>query len=414
MVARLRNSWHLLVPAFTTLVIGLWGLGTPAPWGDEQVTIDAVQYPLHHLWEAPLLPYYGVMWVWSIGGHLDDIAWLRLFSVLCMVGASVFAAATAKLLANAIAGVAAGLIFALAPLVERYSQEARVYALATMLVAAATWSLILALTDKRRRWWIGYAIALVAAAGMFPISLAVVPAHAIILTGFPEWQANLRRWFLWCLWLLPVAAAQVWMSTRFGFMHSNFAKPDLQAILGSPAIILGSTFGVAVVVLGLTTRIGLRWVLGTALGVASVAIVSWLSTSWWLERSFKPLTTLLCIAAGLALAKVGRAQVVAVLVVLAIVAFPELQAARQPEARGSDAREIAVIMDANGTKGDFVLQDQEALPWWTVEHILKDWERFTVTKTPVPGRYWELLVEPTCQDFREWKIIGEVPLRLCL
>jgi len=404
----------ILVPPLTTLGLGLWGIGSPGPWADEMVTIDAVQYPLHHLWELPLMPYYVAVWTWSFMGTLDDIVWLRLFSVLSMAAAAAFVALTARRLAGPKAAIFAGLIFAMAPFVQRYAQEARVYALATALAALATWIFVLATQQSSRRLWVGYALSLAAATIFFPLSLAVVPAHGLILLLNKAGREALRSWVFACFSLIPFVAIQIWMSTQYGFMHDIFDKPGVDALIGSPGIILGPVFGVAVIALGFMSQVGMRWVLGTALGVASIAVVSWISTSWWLERSFKPLTVLLVIAAGISVAQIRWRQVLALLVLFGLVAFPDLVGQRQHDARGEDVREMAAIMDAEGQIGDTVPEFPDPIVWWTVEHLLKDWDRFSKSEGPVEGRYWEIQPEPTCELFREWPVSGARQLRLCL
>ncbi len=47
-----------------------------------------------------------------------------------------------------------------APSVTRYAQEARSYATVSALVVIATYLLVRALEDRRRRWWVGYGAAI--------------------------------------------------------------------------------------------------------------------------------------------------------------------------------------------------------------------------------------------------------------
>ena len=66
-----------------------------------------------------------------------------------------------------------------APSVSRYAQEARSYATVSALVVIASYLLVRALGDRRRRWWVGYGAAIALGALFNLLALLIVPAHAI-------------------------------------------------------------------------------------------------------------------------------------------------------------------------------------------------------------------------------------------
>ena len=68
-----------------------------------------------------------------------------------------------------------------APEATTYAQDARPYAIVTMLATVATYLLVRALADGRWRWWAGYGAAL-APAGLFNLfSLLLIVAHGLSL-----------------------------------------------------------------------------------------------------------------------------------------------------------------------------------------------------------------------------------------
>src|SRR5581483_5733796 len=78
-------------------------------------------------------------------------------------------------------GLLAGLLYAATPQTTFYAQDARPYGLVTACAAVATYLLLVALADGRKRWWAGYgaAIALTGMASLF--ALLLVAAHAVTL-----------------------------------------------------------------------------------------------------------------------------------------------------------------------------------------------------------------------------------------
>ena len=78
-------------------------------------------------------------------------------------------------------GLLAGLLYVATPQTTFYAQDARPYGLVTACAAAATYLLLVALADGRKRWWAWYgvAIALTGMASLF--ALLLVAAHAVTL-----------------------------------------------------------------------------------------------------------------------------------------------------------------------------------------------------------------------------------------
>ena len=289
MATALKRWWFALLPAVVTLLLGLWGLGTPAPWLDELFTIEAVTEGLSsHFWDAPMLPYYAFMWSWTLAGNVIDDAWLRLPSVLSMATAAAAASVAARRLSTVPAGFTAGMLLAIAPGVSRYAQEARTYAPAAALVAIATLALVVAMTGGGRRWWFVYGGALGLAAIVLPMSLAAIPAHAVILRSAPAWRTLGRDWLAACLFLVPIAAVDALLAVWFGGTRAWLQPPGVSNLPEAVSLIGnseytgvgGTAFAVVLVVLAALSRIGLRWLAGLAVSVMAVFVLSVTAGSW--------------------------------------------------------------------------------------------------------------------------------------
>jgi hypothetical protein len=62
-----------------------------------------------------------------------------------------------------------------------YAQDARPYAIATLLAVAATYLLVRGFDDGRARWWVAYFVAMVALAAMNLLALVILVPHALAL-----------------------------------------------------------------------------------------------------------------------------------------------------------------------------------------------------------------------------------------
>nr|WP_089155065.1 glycosyltransferase family 39 protein [Micromonospora sp. NBS 11-29] len=172
------------VPGLFTLVVTLAGIGHAQPWRDELATWSAATRPLPDLVrltrtiDAATGPYYLLMHGWTALAGTSPTA-LRLPSALAMAAAAALTARLGALLAGDRAGLLAGLLFAVLPATSRYGQEARPYALATLLAVLATLLLVEALRRPTWRRWAGYAVAVAALGLLHLIALTLLAAHAV-------------------------------------------------------------------------------------------------------------------------------------------------------------------------------------------------------------------------------------------
>jgi mannosyltransferase len=182
-----------VIPGVLGLITGGYRVNVPPLWGDEGVTKAMAARSVSEL--LATMPhgdvvhgaYYLVVHVVETVAGSSSAAVLRLPSVAAMAVAAAFTALLAHRLATlagspdpAITGVVAGVLFALLPDVIRYAQEARSYAIVTMLAAITTYLLLKAACDGGR-WWLTYGTA-AALTGLFNIfGLLILIAHGASL-----------------------------------------------------------------------------------------------------------------------------------------------------------------------------------------------------------------------------------------
>ena len=177
----------------------LHGIAAKPFWMDEITTLHRARLPLGSLVMNSLtfhqLPAYFIVTSWVLPfGH--DEAWARspamFFGALsCVLGFGVARAA-----GGLAAGVAAGLLMALAPAMVQYGQEARSYTMLISAILVALWGLVL---------------------------LAKDPDGA----ARPVWTKE-SKWGAWAAYTLGTAAAlNVLSAALFWFLAANLAAPVL-------------------------------------------------------------------------------------------------------------------------------------------------------------------------------------------
>ena len=186
------------IPGILGLITGVYHLGVPPLWRDEAATKAIASRPVGQI--LATMPhddvvhgaYYLVVHVFiRLFGSANGA--LRLPSAIAAAVACAVTALVAQRLAAgagrpagpsgsaALTGVTAGAVLALLPAMIRYAQEARSYAIVTMLAAIATYLLLRAIDGGRPRGWAAYGVA-VFLTGLFNIfGLLIVVAHGLTL-----------------------------------------------------------------------------------------------------------------------------------------------------------------------------------------------------------------------------------------
>ncbi|XTZ14848.1 glycosyltransferase family 39 protein [Micromonospora echinospora] len=369
-----RPVW--LWPTLLTLVVTSTGVGYAQPWRDELATWSAATRPLPDLArlaatvDATVAPYYLLLhgWVAVFG---DSVTALRAPSVLAVTGAAGLTAVLGERLFGTRAGRLGGLLFAVLPSTSRYGQEARPYALATLLAVAATVLLVTALRRPGRRRWAAYATVVTALGLTHLVALALLAAHALAVRG------TVRRWLLA---LVPAALAAVplaLLARRQQSRQLSWVDParlgDLAGLPGSltaSAVVGGLLVGLAVVGAASSgsgggpaqTTAAPRWgwiMLAAVAAPAALLFVAGLVSAVWVPRYLVFTTPFLCLPAGALLASVRPVPALAVVGVTAALGAPAQLDLRRthdwPRSAQVDYRAAARIVAAGQRPGDGVV-----------------------------------------------------------
>ena len=183
----------VIVAAATMAGLGLWGLARHSSMGNDEVaTRWAALLSLHQL--AHLLntvdavhgTYYLIMHGWMAVGTSPAV--IRIPSVISMTAAVAMTVIIARrLTGSGRAGLFAGLIMALTPVISYYAQTARSYALVMACVLGSTLALMRAMRaeaggetgEQIARRWLIYGALLTLSGYLNELSLLVLTAHAI-------------------------------------------------------------------------------------------------------------------------------------------------------------------------------------------------------------------------------------------
>ncbi|WP_232110111.1 glycosyltransferase family 39 protein [Streptomyces buecherae] len=184
---RARPYALVLLPAVLTLATGLWGLEREhSMWRDESTTYQVAHRDLgamlRTLGTVDVVHGLYYLLMYAVFACWDGGLWaLRLPSVLAMAGAAAGVALIGRRLAGPGAGLAAGLVFALLPPVQRYAQEGRSYALVCACVVWGTYLLLRAVAGRTRRAWWGYAATMALACLLHEFAVLALLAHGLTL-----------------------------------------------------------------------------------------------------------------------------------------------------------------------------------------------------------------------------------------
>ncbi|WP_329429671.1 glycosyltransferase family 39 protein [Streptosporangium sp. NBC_01495] len=172
-----------MIPAVAAMLIGLWGITTPSFWRDESVSTLAAAMPIGDLWHlldsidrVHALYYLLLRPVAALS--TGELA-MRLPSVVATAAAAYGIAVLGRKLATPGAGLLAASLYVVLPMVSRYAQEVRSYAIVTAVAVLATWVLIEATRRSSRRWYLAYGACLVLLGWFHVYALLLVVAHVV-------------------------------------------------------------------------------------------------------------------------------------------------------------------------------------------------------------------------------------------
>jgi mannosyltransferase len=333
-----------LVPATLTATVGLIGLAVPDAGPGERLTRTVAALAPERIVEsardtdAVNAFYYLLVHFWAgIAG--DDLVSLRLPSVVAMALAAGLTGELGRRMLTRGTGLCAGLLLTALPVVSRWAQEARPYALAFLCATAAT--LLLYRTLDQPRWWrwTGYGL-LVALAGLFHVTaLLILAGHAY--TVLSRWLLSRQPGLFW--WLPVTVLSLVPPAPLISLAVRQHAadltwRPHLpwEIARSAPEALLGSV-AAGLLVLGLA--LAARWPdrslireLAVLAAVPPVLLVgaAFLTGPVWAPQYALPAAVPLVLCAAAAVRGLRFRAVVAVLAV-ALLAIPQQRAIRAPD-----------------------------------------------------------------------------------
>ncbi|WP_344745188.1 glycosyltransferase family 39 protein [Streptosporangium vulgare] len=356
------------------LLIGLWGITTPSFWRDESVSAMAAAMPLDDLWhlldsiDRVHALYYLLLRPFA-AFSTGELA-MRLPSVVATAAAAYGVAVLGRKLAAPGAGLVAGLLYAALPMVSRYAQEARSYAIVTAVAVLATWVLAEATRRSSPRWYLAYGACLVLLGWFHVYALLLVVAHVVTVVLFrysapsPS-PSSSRPDLVWFAGALTVAVAGIaplallaagqreaqlsWLKptklTDVAWFGEEVAGTVWVALLLVALMLLGAFSG------GRLAAVALPWALLPFVSMA-ISIV---------YPVFNPRYVLFAVPAMALLAGAGlnalrpRALGWIGLVLVAALTVPTHLTIREPDRRPDNLRDMAATLLARQRPGDAVL-----------------------------------------------------------
>ncbi|GAB3674697.1 glycosyltransferase family 39 protein [Actinocorallia lasiicapitis] len=378
-----------LLTAVLALAVAWWGLTAPSLWRDEAVTADVAGRSLPDLLrtlthiDAVHGLYYLLMKIpVTLAG---DQAWaLRLPSTLAAAGTAALTVLLGRRLGSERLGITAGVLVALSPMMTRYAQEARQYALVAFLAVLATSLLTRA---ESRRGWIGYGLSVLLLGFTHLFALFLLPAHlATVLLGRRPW----RPWAVTVgAALLPVAGLAL-LARRQSYQIDWIESPrpkDLLHLLGSLSLVPALCVPAAILLImalwkwSPLAETALPWLVLPPVLLLLISLVH----PTYVERYVLFCVPAACLLLAAGLERLPWKAAVPLVVIAAIVTVPKHQTLRDPHrARLDDLRELSRIIAAHDRPGDAVVYtDPRFRPVAAASPALASLDDVLLAKSPV-------------------------------
>ncbi|MDG4824879.1 glycosyltransferase family 39 protein [Asanoa sp. WMMD1127] len=356
-----RIAW--IAPAALTLALCLISLTRAGLWADELATWGNTTVSWGEFWhqlkgtDASIGPFYVLIRIWTAVFGDSDLA-LRLPSVLAMAGAAAIIGRLGIRLGSWRVGLLAGITFAILPIVTRFGQEARPYALATFFAALATLLLLRMLEGFTLGIAMAYAAAVAAVGLMHLVALLLLAAHGLAVL-------LLKRKLLW-RWipsafagLLPLIPIVLIGRRQQGNQIGWIPFTDLHQIQAYGLEFFGGALiGGAMLALGVAAVSRERGaVVGISIGVVPVVTLMALGSvaHLWQQRYVLYTVVGWAVLVGLLLAKRSVVAAVSTLAALAILALPGHVEVRKPSFRYQDTKAVVALIDRDFQPGDGIV-----------------------------------------------------------
>lgn len=371
--------------ACAALLIYCWHISVPEPWRDEAVTVGVAHRSWAGLWtllrhqDAVHGLYYAI--VNSLVGVLPGpdspertLLIARLVSAACMAGVvALLPLLAAKARLPRYSGVVAAAVLMVHPWANRFAQEARPSALATLAVTLATLALLS--LGARQASDLRYGAAIIAMALSSTITLLALVAHGVFAVALEP--AVRRRWAAATLGALAALAPFLVLAVSQRAQVAWTVRPTLHSLMAGSYTLAGGTPTMAVMCASMIGLLAVALFRGAATPGA-LLVLAWslapplllflLSQAhpFWSERYLTYVLPGVALAVGAgtghAMSLLGRwrrrTSVMAATAALCACLLPGLmvdQALRAPHARGEDVVGVSTALCEHAHAGDGVL-----------------------------------------------------------
>lgn len=367
---RARQTWFMIaVPALISFALGYRRADNTRLWLDEFATWSVARRSWSEIFEllgnldAVHTVYYLFMHGWlSIFGE-SELS-LRMPSLLAMAAATGLVVALGQRMFTPMAGLCAGVLFALTPTVTNTAQYARGYSLSIMFAAGSTLALIAALDTPSTWRWLTYGILVVFMGALHLIAILLVAAHGFL--AVQRAMAGKRSLLLWWFAATSCALAAISPLIYVGLSQkSQILARQVPQLSQFPAF-LGDLFGtvlIAGVFIGLAVAaqhharhwLGLLLVwavfpMAVVFAVSYVLTSRYHAQSYWEARYVLFCLPAVALLAGLALSKIQRWVVTVALVAGIAISIQPFVDLRGED--GSGKLQAAQFLQSNVRVGD--------------------------------------------------------------
>ena len=410
---------YVLAPSFVAVTIAYTGMGLRPFWLDELFTADAVENGLSglwsHTWEYPLIPYYGLMYLWTFGGSLTADVWMRSLSVAFAVGTVLLTGLTGKTMLSRRVGFAAAFLVAISPWLGYYSQNARNNTLGAFLVAAASYVAVRYSMLNGPRLWLPYITVIGLSVVFMQTALVFLVIHPVVLA-----LAGLGRTWLWP-WIRSVALASpliavaaVLFLVMGSSMHGWLAPPSLTDLWDAlPQVTRWGPLAWVLVATAVLSRLGLAWLAGVSAGVLAIWAVSNLGASFWLDGVLGVMIGVLALAAASSLQAFAWKHVVAWCAVIAVFAAGQL---REMQSRPADTRYAKALARTIASQGssDVTVSDTTGLALMALRHYAPEIQAKLVDPSDPPtGPIWHVGEPFSCRGGDSTSLGADLTITYC-
>jgi mannosyltransferase len=411
-----REGLALVAPIVALFLLSLYNLDVRSFWRDEVASIFFAKHSVTELATiigrdrakvglANMATYYLGLHFWLALGETE--ARIRLLSVLAGAATVVPIYFVAKRLADWRAGAAAGFVYALHPFVIRYSQEARGYSLAMLVVATLTWLLLIGIERRRAWWWAAYGI--VAALGLYvhlfvALSIAAHGLWVLAARKVPPWRSVAAA----LVPLLLAAAPLQLVILQYGGGHAWIQGVNARHVIGLLVFLGGGTLlllvtaavaGVPAVVMRRDPRMWL--LLGSVLlPIVATIIVSFfkpLLLSRYLIICLPPMAVLVGVGVALVRPWLLQAGVGLVVVAALLLAVPSAYRDRHQQ----DWRSLGGWITTNAEPGDMRAMQgwgRRSLDYYLArfggDQRVTDTSLYVAADLQPTGRLWVVITAP--------------------